>query len=101
MEHQKMGKIKLIKELLKPSSGTKNNEIDFVITDLEVRLLSPHHFESFISLRFIDTKPNFPRIKKTLDDIGSHPEANIIDHSYSYKEIKEDTKLDGLYFTKH
>ena len=96
-----MGKIKLIKELLKHSSGTKKNEIDFVITDLEIKLLSPHHFESFISLRFIDTKPNFPRIKKTLDDIGSHPEANIIDHSYSYKEIKEDTKLDGLYFTKH
>ena len=101
MEHQKMEKIKPIKELLKPLSGTKKNEIDFVITDLEVRLLSPHHFESFISLRFIDTKPNFPRIRKTLDEIGSHPEAVIINHSYSYKEIKEDTKLDGLYFTKH
>ena len=96
-----MGKIKLIKELLKPSSGTKNNEIDFVITDLEIKLLSPHHFESFISLRFIDTKPDFPRIRKTLDEISSNPEAVIINHSYSYKEIKEDTKLDGLYFTKH
>jgi len=78
----------------------KNNN-DFVIVDLRIDVFSPNNFESFVSLRFVDVKPHFPKVKRTLDDFNKHPEAMIVDHSYTYKEITKDTDLNGLYFTKH
>ena len=48
-------------------------DIDAVITNLEIQLESMHNpYGHFIALRFIDIKPTFPKVTKTLEEINSY-----------------------------
>ena len=45
-------------------------DIDAVITNLEIQLESMYNpYGHFICLRFIDTKPTFPKVTKTLEEL--------------------------------
>ena len=76
--------------------------IDAVITNLDVALKSDFSSTGhFISLVFIDEKPSFPRVKRTLDQLKINPDVHVIDHHYTWHEITKDTNLSGLEITKH
>ena len=79
-----------------------DNSIDFVITELEVRLRSyDNPFGCFASFIFIDEKPHFPRVKRTLHELNKHPDAFVLSHHYNTKEITSKTDLTGLEIIKH
>ena len=45
------------------------SEIDAVITNLELQIESRYvPYGHFVSLRFVDIKPTFPKVKKTIDN---------------------------------
>ena len=79
-----------------------DNSIDFVITELEVRLRSyDNPFGCFASFIFVDEKPAFPRVRRTLHELNKHPDAFVLGHTYSYKDITSKTDLSGLEIIKH
>jgi len=93
-----------LNELLKKKEKKKEvgNPIDFVITELEVRLRSyDNPFGCFASFIFVDEKPAFPRVRRTLHELNKHPDAFVLGHTYSYKDITSKTDLSGLEITKH
>ena len=76
--------------------------IDAVITNLDVALRSDFSpMGQFASFCFIDERPAFPRVKRTLEKLRLSTELHIVDHNYTYKEITKDTDLTGLEITKH
>ena len=79
-----------------------SHPIDFVITELEVKLHSHHSpFGCFASFIFVDEKPAFPRVRRTLHELNKHPDAFVLGHTYSYKDITSKTDLSGLEIIKH
>ena len=93
-----------LNELFKKKEKKKevDNSIDFVITELEVRLRSyDNPFGCFASFIFVDEKPAFPRVRKTLHELNKHPDAFVLGHTYSYKDITSKTDLSGLEIIKH
>ena len=93
-----------LNELFKKKEKKKEvgNSIDFVITELEVRLRSyDNPFGCFASFIFVDEKPAFPRVRRTLHELNKHPDAFVLGHTYSYKDITSKTDLSGLEITKH
>ena len=91
-------------ELFKKKEKKKevDNSIDFVITELEVRLRSyDNPFGCFASFIFVDEKPAFPRVRRTLHELNKHPDAFVLGHTYSYKDITSKTDLSGLEIIKH
>ena len=79
-----------------------SHPIDFVITELEVRLRSyDNPFGCFASFIFVDEKPAFPRVRRTLHELNKHPDAFVLGHTYSYKDITSKTDLSGLEIIKH
>jgi hypothetical protein len=93
-----------LNELFKKKEKKKevDNSIDFVITELEVRLRSyDNPFGCFASFIFVDEKPAFPRVRRTLHELNKHPDAFVLGHTYSYKDITSKTDLSGLEITKH
>jgi hypothetical protein len=79
-----------------------SNPIDYVITELDVKLHSYHTpLGCYASFIFIDEKPYFPRVKKTLHELNKHPDAFVLDHHYTTKEITPKTDLTGLEIIKH
>jgi len=93
-----------LNELLKKKEKKKEvgNSIDFVITELEVRLRSyDNPFGCFASFIFVDEKPAFPRVRRTLHELNKHPDAFVLGHTYSYKDITSKTDLSGLEIIKH
>lgn len=93
-----------LNELFKKKEKKKevNNSIDFVITELEVRLRSyDNPFGCFASFIFVDEKPAFPRVRRTLHELNKHPDAFVLGHTYSYKDITSKTDLSGLEIIKH
>ena len=91
-----------LNEIFKKKEKVMKHEIDAVITNLEVALSSDYsptgHFCSFV---FIDERPAFPRVKRTLEQLKNDPNVHVVDHQYSYKEITENTDIKGLKITKH
>ena len=86
----------------KENKKAVSNPIDYVITELEVRLHGHHTpFGCFASFIFIDEKPAFPRVTKTLHELNKHPDAFVLSHTYSYQDITSKTNLSGLEITKH
>ena len=78
------------------------NPIDFVITNLDVALRSDYSsLGHFVSLIFIDEKPSFPRVQRTIDQLKINRDIHIVDYHYTYNEITKDTNLHGLEITKH
>jgi len=93
-----------LNELFKKKEKKKEvgNSIDFVITELEVRLRSyDNPFGCFASFIFVDEKPAFPRVRRTLHELNKHPDAFVLGHTYSYKDITSKTDLSGLEIIKH
>ena len=77
-------------------------DIDAVITNLEIQLESMHNpYGHFISLRFIDIKPTFPKVTKTLEEIKKYGDVLVINHKYTFEEINEKTDLSYLEITRH
>tara|TARA_R100000963_G_C4580203_1_gene61500 strand:- start:355 stop:645 length:291 start_codon:yes stop_codon:yes gene_type:complete len=82
----------------KKSKKTKHiNQIDLVITELEVKIQSYHNpFGMMASFIFIDEKPSFPRVRHTLCELNKHQDAYVLEHNYFFKEITPTTDLTGL-----
>ena len=79
-----------------------DHTIDFVITELEVKLRSyDNPFGCFASFIFVDEKPSFPRVRKTLNELNKHQDAFVLGHTYSFKDITSKTDLSGLEITRH
>jgi hypothetical protein len=76
--------------------------IDAVITNLDVALKSDFsstgHCASFV---FIDERPAFPRVKKTLEQLKVNPDVHVVKHHYTWHEITKDTDLSCYEITKH
>ena len=78
------------------------NPIDLVITNLDVALRSDFSpLGHFVSLIFIDEKPSFPRVRRTIDQLKINRDIHVVDYHYTYNEITKDTNLQGLEITKH
>ena len=77
-------------------------EIDAVITNLEIQVESINApFGHFVALRFVDTKPCFPIMKKTLTELKNKGDLYIVNHKYTVEEINEKTDLSNLLITRH
>ena len=76
------------------------HDIDFVITELTVDILSANNIgrASFI---FIDQTPHFPKVASMLDKISDRDDAFVTNYSISTTEITEHTDLTGLEYVKH
>ena len=86
----------------KEKKNTVSNPIDFVITELEVRLHSQYTpIGCFANFIFIDERPSFPRVKRTLHELNTNPDAFVLSHHYNTKEITSKTDLTGLEIIKH
>ena len=78
------------------------SDIDAVITNLEMQIESRYvPYGHFVSLRFIDIKPSFPKVKKTIQEIKKNDDLLIIDYKYNFKEIDNKTDLSYLELTRH
>ena len=76
-------------------------DIDAVITNLEIQLESMYNPYGHICLRFIDTKPSFPRVTKTLEELKKYGDVLVINHKYTFEEINEKTDMSHLEITRH
>ena len=76
------------------------HDIDFVITELTVEILTNNNMgkASFI---FIDQTPNFPKVNRMLDQIDEKEDAFIGNYSISTTEITENTDISSLDFITH
>ena len=78
------------------------SKIDAVITNLELQIESRYvPYGHFVSLRFVDIKPTFPKVKKTIEEIKKNDDLLIIDYKYNFKEIDDKTDLSYLELTRH
>ena len=78
------------------------SEIDAVITNLELQIESRYvPYGHFVSLRFVDIKPTFPKVKKTIEEIKKNDDLFIVDFKYDFKEIDDKTDLSYLELTRH
>ena len=78
------------------------SEIDAVITNLEIQIESMYiPYGHFVSLRFIDVKPTFPKVKETIEEIKKNDDLFIVDFKYNFKEIDDKTDLSYLELTRH
>jgi len=78
------------------------SDIDAVITNLEMQIESRYvPYGHFVSLRFVDIKPTFPKVKKTIEEIKKNDDLLIIDYKYNFKEIDDKTDLSYLELTRH
>ena len=78
------------------------SDIDAVITNLELQIESRYvPYGHFVSLRFVDIKPTFPKVKKTIEEIKKNDDLLIIDYKYNFKEIDDKTDLSYLELTRH
>ena len=78
------------------------SDIDAVITNLELQIESRYvPYGHFVSLRFIDIKPSYPKVKKTIQEIKKNDDLFIVDFKYNFKEIDDKTDLSYLELTRH
>ena len=78
------------------------NEIDAVITNLDIQIESLYvSYGHFVSLRFIDVKPAFPRVTKTIEEIKKNRDLCVVDFKYDFREIDNKTDLSYLKLTRH
>ena len=78
------------------------SEIDAVITNLELQIESRYvPYGHFVSLRFVDIKPAFPKVKKTIEEIKKNDDLFIVNFKYNFKEIDDKTDLSYLELTRH
>ena len=95
-----LGFNKLFKKKVKKEKPV--HKIDFVITELEVKIQSYHNpFGMMASFIFIDEKPSFPKVRNTLFQLNKTQEAYVLEHNYTFREITPTTDLTGLDIIRH
>ena len=78
------------------------SEIDEVITNLEIQIESMFvPYGHYVSLRFIDVKPTFPKVKETIEEIKKNRDLCVVDFKYDFREIDNKTDLSYLKLTRH
>ena len=78
------------------------SEIDAVITNLEIKIESMFvPYGHYVSLRFIDVKPTFPKVKETIEEIKKNRDLCVVDFKYDFREIDNKTDLSYLKLTRH
>ena len=78
------------------------SEIDAVITNLEIQIESMYvPYGHYVSLRFIDVKPTFPKVKETIEEIKKNRDLCVVDFKYDFREIDNKTDLSYLKLTRH
>jgi len=78
------------------------SEIDAVITNLEIQIESMYvPYGHFVSLRFIDVKPTFPKVKETIEEIKKNRDLCVVDFKYDFREIDNKTDLSYLKLTRN
>ena len=78
------------------------SEIDAVITNLEIQIESMFvPYGHYVSLRFIDVKPTFPKVKETIEEIKKNRDLCVVDFKYDFREIDNKTDLSYLKLTRH
>ena len=78
------------------------SEIDAVITNLEIQIESMNvPYGHFVSLRFIDVKPTFPKVKETIEEIKKNRDLCVVGFKYDFREIDNKTDLSYLKLTRH
>ena len=77
-------------------------KVDAVITDLEIQLeTSNNPLGSYISFKFIDLYPNFPKVNNMIEEIKKREDVDLINYEYSYTSIKKDTDLKYFEITRN
>ena len=78
------------------------SDIDAVITNLELQIESRYvPYGHYVSLRFIDVKPTFPKVKETIEEIKKNRDLCVVDFKYDFREIDNKTDLSYLKLTRH
>ena len=78
------------------------SEIDAVITNLEIQIESMFvPYGHYVSLRFIDVKPTFPKVKETIEEIKKNRDLCVVGFKYDFREIDNKTDLSYLKLTRH
>ena len=78
------------------------SKIDAVITNLEIQIESMFvPYGHYVSLRFIDVKPTFPKVKETIEEIKKNRDLCVVDFKYDFREIDNKTDLSYLELTRH
>ena len=77
------------------------NDIDFVITELTIDLLTDNNNIGKASFIFVDQTPHFPRVQKMLEQIDDREDAYVNNYSISTIEIDETTDISHLDVIKH
>ena len=78
------------------------SKIDAVITNLEIQIESMFvPYGHYVSLRFIDVKPTFPKVKETIEEIKKNRDLCVVDFKYDFREIDNKTDLSYLKLTRH
>ena len=78
------------------------NEIDIVITELEVLIGHENSTHTGkVSFIFLDKAQNFSKVNSLLNQIEEEPDAYVINYSISTKDIDYNTNLSGLDYIIH
>ena len=78
------------------------SKIDAVITNLEIQIESMFvPYGHYVSLRFIDVKPTFPKVKETIEEIKKNRDLCVVGFKYDFREIDNKTDLSYLKLTRH
>jgi hypothetical protein len=78
------------------------SKIDAVITNLEIQIESIFvPYGHYVSLRFIDVKPTFPKVQETIEEIKKNRDLCVVDYNYDFREIDNKTDLSYLKLTRH
>ena len=77
-------------------------KVDAVITNLELQLETANNpYGSFISFRFVDTFPSFPKVNEMVSEIKKRTDVDLVDYEFTYTGIHEDTDLTHLEITRN
>jgi hypothetical protein len=77
-------------------------DIDAIIIDVEFEVASRwKNYSHWINFRFIDTKPDKPRLLNALYELERHEDVEVIDYQYSETPITEKTNLKDLEITRN
>ena len=76
--------------------------IDAVITDLELQIETTNSvYGHYVSFRFIDTTPNFPKVSDMVQQVKQRDDVSLVDYSYTFERIDENTDISHLEITRH
>ena len=78
------------------------SKIDAVITDLKIQIESRNDpLGHYLSISFIDIKPSFPKVQKTIMEIEKNDDLYVVAYKYKFREIDDKTDLSYLEITRH